>query len=41
LLTLLVPRILPSLSPLLPYYLVVSRLGLVDQLLSMIIANIH
>jgi multiple sugar transport system permease protein len=34
-------RIIPPLSLLLPFYIVVSRLGLVDKLLSMIIANIY
>ncbi len=41
LLTLLVTRIIPPLSLLLPFYLLVSWLGLVDHLLSMIIANIY
>ena len=41
LLTLLVTRIIPPLSLLLPFYLVVSYLGLVDHVLSMIIANIY
>ena len=41
LLTLLATRIIPPLSLLLPFYLVVSYLGLVDTLLSMIIANIY
>jgi ABC-type glycerol-3-phosphate transport system permease component len=39
--TLLVTRVIPSLSHLLPFYLVVSYLGLVDHVLSMIIANIY
>jgi ABC-type glycerol-3-phosphate transport system permease component len=38
---LLVTRIIPPLSLLLPFYLLVSWLGLVDNLLSMIIANIY
>ncbi len=38
---LLVTRIIPPLSLLLPFYLMVSWLGLVDNLLSMIIANIY
>ena len=38
---LLITRIIPPLSLLLPFYLVVSWLGLVDNLLSMIIANIY
>jgi multiple sugar transport system permease protein len=41
LLTLLVTRIIPPLSLLLPFYLMVSYLGLVDHVLSMIIANIY
>ena len=41
LLFLLGTRIIPPLSLLLPFYLVVSYLGLVDTLLSMIIANIY
>ena len=41
LLTLLVTRIIPPLSLLLPFYLLVSWLGLVDHVLSMIIANIY
>ncbi|HSC70849.1 MAG TPA: carbohydrate ABC transporter permease [Candidatus Methylomirabilis sp.] len=41
LLTLLITRIIPPLSLLLPFYLVVSFLGLVDNVLSMIIANIY
>lgn len=41
LLTLLATRIIPPLSLLLPFYLVVSYLGLVDHVLSMIIANIY
>jgi ABC-type glycerol-3-phosphate transport system permease component len=41
LLTLLATRIVPPLSLLLPFYLVVTWLGLVDNLLSMIIANIY
>jgi len=41
LLTLLVTRIIPPLSLLLSFYLVVSYLGLVDNVLSMIIANIY
>jgi ABC-type glycerol-3-phosphate transport system permease component len=41
LLTLLVTRIIPPLSLLLPFYLLVSYLGLVDNVLSMIIANIY
>ncbi len=39
--TLLATRIIPPLSLLLPFYLLVSQLGLVDNLLSMIIANIY
>ena len=39
--TLLITRINPPLSLLLPFYLLVSWLGLVDNLLSMIIANIY
>ncbi|HUV07602.1 MAG TPA: carbohydrate ABC transporter permease [Spirochaetia bacterium] len=38
---LILTRIIPPLSLLLPFYLVVSKLGLVDNLLSMIIANIY
>ncbi|HSR11796.1 MAG TPA: carbohydrate ABC transporter permease [Thermodesulfobacteriota bacterium] len=38
---LLVTRIIPPLSLLLPFYLLVSWLGLVDNLLSMILANIY
>ena len=38
---LLFTRIIPPLSLLLPFYIVVSRLGLVDTLFSMIIANIY
>jgi multiple sugar transport system permease protein len=38
---LLITRIIPPLSLLLPFYLLVSWLGLVDNLLSMIIANIY
>jgi len=41
LLFLLATRIIPPLSLLLPFYLVVSYFGLVDTLLSMIIANIY
>jgi len=41
LLVLLATRIIPPLSLLLPFYLLVSWLGLVDTLLSMIIANIY
>jgi len=41
LLFLLATRIIPPLSLLLPFYLVVSYLGLVDTVLSMIIANIY
>jgi multiple sugar transport system permease protein len=41
LITLLVTRIIPPLSLLLPFYLVVNFLGLNDNLLSMIIANIY
>jgi multiple sugar transport system permease protein len=41
LLTLLVTRIIPPLSLLLSFYLVVSYLGLVDNVLSIIIANIY
>jgi ABC-type glycerol-3-phosphate transport system permease component len=41
LMTLLATRIIPPLSLLLPFYLVVSYLDLVDTLLSMIIANIY
>jgi len=41
LMTLLVTRIIPPLSLLLSFYLVISYLGLVDNLLSMIIANIY
>jgi ABC-type glycerol-3-phosphate transport system permease component len=41
LLTLLATRIIPPLSLLLPFYMVVSYLGLVDNVLSMIIANIY
>lgn len=41
LVTLLVTRIIPPLSLLLPFYLVVNFLGLNDNLLSMIIANIY
>jgi len=39
--TLLATRIIPPLSLLLPFYLVVTWLDLVDNLLSMIIANIY
>jgi multiple sugar transport system permease protein len=38
---LLFTRVIPPLSLLLPFYIVVSKLGLVDNLLSMIIANIY
>lgn len=38
---LLATRIIPPLSLLLPFYILVSRLGLVDTLPSMIIANIY
>jgi len=41
LLVLLATRIIPPLSLLIPFYIVVSYLGLVDNLLSMIIANIY
>ncbi len=41
LITLLVTRIIPPLSLLIPFYLVVSYLGLVDNVLSMIIANVY
>jgi ABC-type glycerol-3-phosphate transport system permease component len=41
LLTLLATRIIPPLSLLLPFYLVVTWLDLVDNVLSMIIANIY
>jgi ABC-type glycerol-3-phosphate transport system permease component len=41
LLTLLVTRIIPPLSLLLPFYMLVSYLDLVDNVLSMIIANIY
>ena len=41
LLILLATRIIPPLSLLIPFYLVVSYLGLVDNVMSMIIANIY
>jgi len=41
LIVLLATRIIPPLSLLIPFYIVVSYLGLVDNLLSMIIANIY
>jgi len=41
LMILLATRIIPPLSLLIPFYLLVSYLGLVDNLLSMIIANIY
>ena len=41
LMVLLATRIIPPLSLLIPFYLVVSYLGLVDTLMSMIIANIY
>lgn len=41
LMILLATRIIPPLSLLIPFYLLVSYLGLVDSLLSMIIANIY
>jgi ABC-type glycerol-3-phosphate transport system permease component len=41
LLILLATRIIPPLSLLLPFYLVITWLGLVDHVLSMIIANIY
>lgn len=39
--TLLFTRIIPPLSLLLPFYIMVSKLGLVDRWMSMIIANIY
>jgi ABC-type glycerol-3-phosphate transport system permease component len=41
LMVLLATRIIPPLSLLIPFYLLVSYLGLVDTLMSMIIANIY
>lgn len=41
LMVLLATRIIPPLSLLIPFYIVVSYLGLVDTLMSMIIANIY